>query len=163
MVMSGQVRPDEAAGALADIRQRQGRVIDAVLVPHWYWWAVAAGMVAIGGAADTRRAPVLAVVIPVAAAFIAILTGAMIFGGYRRARVRGQDLLGDRGALAIVGFVGLAVGLTLGVAFALHAAGNRLPGTIATVVGGSAMAVGGPFLMRGLRQIMLSNRAGSSR
>jgi hypothetical protein len=77
MGMSGQVQPDEAAGALADIRQRQGRVIDAVLVPHWYWWAVAAGMVAIGAAADTRRAPVLAVVIPVAAAVIAILTGAM--------------------------------------------------------------------------------------
>jgi hypothetical protein len=59
--------------------------------------------------------------------------------------------------------VGLAVGLTLGLAFALHAAGNRLPGTIATVVGGAAIAVGGPFLMRGLRQIMLSNRAGNSR
>ena len=47
--MSGHLQPDEAASALAQIRHRQGKVIGAVLVPAWYWWAVAAGMVAIGG------------------------------------------------------------------------------------------------------------------
>jgi hypothetical protein len=161
--MSGQVQPEEAANALAEIRQRQEQVINAVLVPNWYWWAVAAAMVAIGGAVDSRHAAVLAVVIPIAAAFIAILTGAMIFGAYRRAQVRGSELLRGRGAVAIVGFVWLVVALTLGIGFALRAAGTQLPSTIATVIGGVAIAAGGPFLMRSLRQIMLGNRTGNAR
>ncbi len=161
--MSGNLRPDEATSALAEIRQRQGNVIDAVLVPAWYWWAVAAGMVAIGAAVDTRDAVVLAVVIPAAVVLIAALTAGMIFGAYRHAQVRSSELLGSRGALAIVGFVWLVVALTLGIGFALRAAGSHLPATIATAAGGAALVTGGPFVMRWLRKIMLGNRAGEAR
>jgi FtsH-binding integral membrane protein len=161
--MTGNLQPEEATTALAEIRQRQETVIDAVLVPAWYWWVVAAGMVAIGAATDSRSATVLAVVIPVAVVVIAALTAVMIFGAWRRAQVRSSDLLGDRGALAIVGFVWLVVGLTLGIGFGLRAAGAHLPATIATAVGGAALVVGGPLLMRWLRRIMLGNRTGGSR
>ena len=161
--MSGYMQPDEAASALAGIRQQQKQVIDAVLVPAWYWWAVAAGMVVIGAATDTRRAVVLGVAIPVAAVIIAALTFGMIFGTIRRAQVRSAELLGDRGALLIVGFVWLVVGLTLGIGFGLRAAGSPVPATIATVLGGAALAAGGPVLMRRLRAIMLGNRAGTRR
>jgi len=161
--MSGHLQPDEATSALVQIRQQQGKVIDAVLVPGWYWWAVAAGMVAIGAAADTRDAVVLAVVIPIAAVLIAALTAGMIFGAYRHARVRSSELLGGRGAVAIVGFVWLVVALTLGIGFALRAAGAHLPATIATAIGGAALVTAGPFLMRKLREIMLGNRAGRVR
>ncbi len=161
--MSAHPHPDEATSALAGIRQQQGRVIDAILVPAWYWWAVAAGMVAIGAAVDTRDADVLAVVIPVAVLVIAALTGGMIFGAYRHAQVRSSDLLGGRGAVAIVGFVWLVVALTLGIGFALRAAGAHLPATIATAAGGAVLVTGGPFLMRKLRKIMLGNRAGEAR
>jgi hypothetical protein len=163
MVMSEHLQPDEAASALARINQRQGKVIDAVLVPAWYWWAVGAGMVAIGAAADTRDKVVLAVVIPIAAVLIAALTAGMIFGAYRHARVRSNELLGGRGAVAIVGFVWIVVALTLGIAFALRAAGADLPATIATAIGGAALVAGGPLLMRKLRDIMLANRAGQPR
>jgi hypothetical protein len=161
--MSAPLHPDEAASALAEIRQRQGRVIDAVLVPAWYWWVVAAGMVAIGAAVDTRDATVLAVVIPVAVAVIAALTAGMIFGAYRSAQVRSSELLGGRGAVAIVGFVWLVVALTLGIGFALRAAGVQLPATIATAAGGAVLVAGGRFLMRKLRDIMRGNRAGAAR
>ena len=161
--MSGQLQPDEATSALAEIGRQQEKVIDAVLVPAWYWWVVAAGMVAIGAAVDTHSAAVLAVVIPAAVVVIAGVTAAMIFGAYRRARVRDRELLGSRGALAIVGFTWLIVGLTLGLAFGLRAAGAHLPATIATVVGGAALVAGGPLLMRALRAIMLGNRAGQAR
>ena len=161
--MSGHLQPDEATSALAQIRQRQGSVIAAVLVPAWYWWAVAAGMVAIGAAADTRDPVVLAVVIPAAAILIAALTAAMIFGAYRHARVRSSELLGGRGAVAIVGFVWLVVALTLGTGFSLRAAGAHLPATIATAIGGAVLVTGGPLLMRWLRKIMLGNRAGKIR
>ena len=161
--MSGYVQPDEAASALSGIREQQKQVIDAVLVPAWYWWAVAAGMVVIGAATDTRRVAVLAVAIPVAVIIIAALTLGMIFGTYRRAQVRSAELLGNRGALLIVGFVWLVVGLTLGIGFGLRAAGAPAPATIATAIGGAALAAGGPALMRRLRTIMLGNRAGSRR
>jgi hypothetical protein len=161
--MSGQLRPDEATSALAEIGRQQEKAIEAALVPAWYWWAVAAGMVAIGAAVDSHSAVVLGVVLPVAVAVIAGLTAAMIFGVYRRVQVRSTELLGGRGAMAIVGFVWLIVGLTLGIAFGLRAAGAHLPGTIATVIGGAALVIGGPLLMRALRGIMLGNRAGRAR
>jgi hypothetical protein len=154
---------DEAADALAEIGRQQAKVIDAVLVPLWYWVVIAVGMVAIGAAADTHRRLVLAVVIPVAVIVMASLTVAMIFGAYRRVQVRGQDMLGDVGALAIVGFIFAIVALSLGIAFALRAAGAQLPGTIGTAAGGVALLAGGPVLMRRLRRIMLRNRAGSTR
>jgi hypothetical protein len=158
--MAGFVHPDEAANSLAEVRRLQRQVIDAVMVPMWYWWAVAAAMIAIGLAVDARRPVMLAIVIPLAAAVLAAMTGAMIFGAYRRARVRSPELLGARGAMAIVGFVWLIVGLTLGTGFALRAAGSSAPATIATVVGGAAIVVGGPLLGRWLRRTMLANHAG---
>jgi FtsH-binding integral membrane protein len=158
--MNGQLQPDEATSALTAIGRQQAQVIDTVLVPAWYWWVVAAGMVAIGAAVDTRHAAVLGVVIPVAVVVIVAFTVAMIFGAYRRVQVRSSELLGGPGAIAIVGFVWLIVGLTLGLAFGLRAAGTHLPATIATVAGGAVLVAGGPLLMRALRRIMLGNRAG---
>ena len=158
--MTSQPGRDEAVSALAEIGRQQEKVITAVLVPAWYWAVVACGMVAIGAAADSRTRVILAVVIPAAVIVIVALTVAMIVGAYRRVQVRGQDLLGDRGALAIVGFA--IDGLSLGTAFGLRAAGSPLPGTIGTAVGGAALLVGGPLLMNRLRRVMLANRAGSS-
>jgi hypothetical protein len=43
----------EAAAELAGIRRRQEQVIEAVLVPVWFWWVIAAGIVAIGAARDS--------------------------------------------------------------------------------------------------------------
>jgi len=161
--VNGFVQPDEAASSLAEVRRRQQQVIDAATIPAWYWWVVAAAMVAIGAAADTQRRVILAIVIPAAVIVLVALTGGLISGVYRRARVRSSELLGARGALSIVVFVWLIVGLTLGIAFALRAAGSAAPATIATAVGGAVMAMGGPVLGRWLRQLMLSNRAGEDR
>jgi len=160
--MNGHPQPEEAASALAAIRRQQEQVIDAVLVPAWYWPAVGAAMVAIGAAVDSHRTVVLAVVIPVAVVALVAMTGAMIFGAYQGAQV-GSQLLSERGAVYIVGFVWLVVGLTLGCAFGLRAAGTPWPATIATALGGVALASGGPWLMRRLRAIMLRNRAGGTR
>ena len=144
--MSGHPQPEEAASALAGIRRQQEQVINAVLVPAWYWAAVGVFMVAIGAAVDSRRTVVLAVVIPVAVIALVAMTGVMIFGAYRGAQV-GSELLGERGAVYIIGFVWLVVGLTLGCAFGLRAVGAPWPATIATALHG----------------VMLGNRAGNAR
>ena len=161
--MSGTVQPDEAASSLAEVQRRQQQVIDAVMIPLWYWWVVAASMIAIGAAVDTKRAAVLATVLPLVIALVAGLTLAMILGAYRRARVRSSELLGGRGALSIVGFVWVVVGASLGIAFGLRAAGTAAPATIGTAVGAILMVTGGPVLGRWLRQLMLANRAGGGR
>jgi hypothetical protein len=155
-VMVGSTQPDDAASALTEIGRRQAQVIDAVLVPVWYWWIVAAGMVAIGAAADYKQPAGIVV----AALVIAGLTTAMILGAYHRVRVRDADLLRGPGALLVVGTVWLIVGLTIGLAFGLRALGSPAPGTIATAGGGVALIVCGPRLMRRLRRIMMSRRAG---
>jgi hypothetical protein len=161
--MSGQVKPDEASTALAEIARRQEQVIEAVLMPAWYWWAVAAACVAIGGAVDSNDNVVRAVVFPVAIGVIAGLTVIMILGQYRRARVRSNELLRGTGALAIVGTVWLVVGVTIGTGFGLRAAGAPIPATLATLVGGAVLLIVGPVLRRVLRSVMLRNLASARR
>jgi hypothetical protein len=51
----------------------------------------------------------------------------------------------------------------LGLAFILRASGVAYPATLAAVIGGLGMGIGGPIVTRRLRQIMLANRAGSPR
>jgi hypothetical protein len=104
-VMNEHLRPEEAAQALTEIRQRQQQVIDL--------------------------APLR------------------------------DGLVDRRGVAAILGFVALTVGITLGLAFTLRASGVSHPATLAAVVGGLGMGIGGPILMRHLHRNMLANRAGS--
>lgn len=155
--------PDEARAALAQIRGHQEQVIRAALIPTWYWWTIGVGMVAIGAVADSRRPVVLATVIPVVAVCMAALTVAMIFGVGRGARIKSDELLGGRGALLIIAFVWLVVGLTLGLAFGLRALGAPEPATIATAVGALVLVLRGPAVTRRLNRIMMSNRAGLPR
>jgi len=161
--MSGHVKPEQANSALAEISRRQEHVIDTMLMPAWYWWSVAAACVAIGAAVDSNDTVVRAVVFPVAIGVIVVLTVAMIFGRYRRARVRSNELLGGFGALAIVGTVWLVVGVTIGTGFGLRAAGAPIPATIATIVGGGILLAVGPVLRRILRRVMLANLSGAGR
>jgi hypothetical protein len=71
----------EAAAERAEIQRRQGQAIKAALVPVWYWWAMAAGIVAIGAARDSGDLLVQAVTIPRAVLVMVVLTGVMIPAG----------------------------------------------------------------------------------
>ena len=80
----------EAAAALAEIQRRQEHVIRAAFVPNWYWWAMAAGTVAIGAARDSRDLAVQATVIPLAALVMAgLIVGTL--PGVRRTRIARID------------------------------------------------------------------------
>src|SRR5579872_3551013 len=68
----------EAAAELAEIQRRQEQVIKAVLVPVWYWWVIAAAIVAIGVARDSGDLVVQAITIPLAVLVMVVLTAAMI-------------------------------------------------------------------------------------
>jgi hypothetical protein len=145
-----------AAAALAEIQRRQGDVIDAVLVPGWYWWAMAAGMVAIGAARDTGDPIVLAITIPLAVLVMAGLTGAMIPAVRRRVQVHSATQPGARGAAAIFGLILLVDGATVGTAASLHAARVPYPITIGTATGAAVLVIAGPLVNRYLRRLMLT-------
>ncbi len=145
----------EAAAELAEIRRRQEQVINAVLVPLWYWWVIAAGIVAIGAARDSGDLVVQAITIPLAALVMAVLTGAMIPELRRRVKVHTPQTSG-RAAAAIIGMIVLVDGVILGTAASLAAAHLRYPGTIGCAAGAAVLLIAGPLVNRYLRRLMLS-------
>lgn len=155
------VHADDAAAALTEIHRRQQQVIDQATVPGWYWWAVGALMVVLAAGVDTRTPAAVSGAVAVFVIGLLSATGAIVRGQFRARLANG--LLDGRGVAAILGFVGVIVGGTLGLAFTLRAAHVHYPATLACLAGGVAMGLGGPVLMRSLRRIMLGNRAGSPR
>jgi hypothetical protein len=160
--MNDRVRPDEAARALAEIGQRQEQVIKLTAIPRWFWWAVGVLTVGFSAAIESKRPVAIAIGTVVFALGIAATTSYVAIGGWRRAQVR-NNLLGPGGALAIVSFVAVTVGVSLAVAFGSQAAGFDYPGTLGSTVGAVLMAIGGPLLTRHLHSVMLANRAGGQR
>jgi uncharacterized membrane protein len=150
----------DAAAELAEIDRRQAGVIDAVLVPRWYWWVVGLLLVPIGLAVDSHQTTATAIVAVLMALIIAGLSVWMISGAYPRARIH-PATLGAPGTLFIVGFVWVVVGVSLVVAFGLQAAGVSYPATIGTVLAAAMLIGGGPILMSRLRRSMVSRSAGA--
>jgi hypothetical protein len=157
--VNSELHPGEAAAALAEIQKRQQQVIDRAAVPAWYWWVVGALMVVLAVGVDNKTHLALGITIPVFVVGILSATGGAVVSQFRDARLR-DGLLDGRGVIAILVFVWLIVGGTIGLAFALRGGGISYPATIACAAGGVAMGLGGPVLNRHLRRIMLGNRAG---
>jgi hypothetical protein len=160
--MNDQVRPDEAARALAEIGHQQEQVIKLTAIPTWFWWATGVLMVGFSAAVESKRPVAIAIG---AVVFALGITGAVLYvsiGTYRRAQVR-NNLLGAGGALAIGGFVAVTVGVSLAIAFGVQATGFDYPGTLGSAVGAALLVIGGPLLVRHLHGVMLANRAGSQR
>jgi hypothetical protein len=145
----------EAAAGLAEIQRRQGQVIRAVLVPGWYWWVIAAGMVAIGAARDSGNTAVQAIAIPLAALVMAGVTAAMIPAVRRRVQVHSTTQPGARAAAAIFGLIVLVDGVTVGTAAGLASAHAAHPGTLGTAAGAAVIVIAGPLLNAYLRRLML--------
>jgi hypothetical protein len=160
--MNEHLRPDDAAQALTEIRQRQQQVIDLAVLPTWYWWAIAALTVVLAAGVDTNTPAAIGTTVAVFVLGVLAATGWALAGTLRHAPLR-NGLLDQRGVAAILGFVALTVGITLGLAFTLQATGASHPATLAAVVGGLGIGIGGPILMRRLHRNMLANRAGSPR
>ncbi len=146
----------EAAAALAEIKRRQERVIETVLVPVWYWWVMAAGMVAIGVARDNGSAVAQAITIPLAALVMAGLTAEMIPAVRRRVQVHSTTEPGARGAAAIFALIVLVDGAIVATAASLAAAHDPDPVTIGCAAGAAVIVIAGPLVNRYLGALMLS-------
>ena len=146
----------EAAAELAEIQRRQEQVINTVLVPVWFWWVIAAAIVAIGAARDSGDLVVQAITIPLAVLVMAVLTGAMIPAVRRRVQVHSATQPGGRGAAAIFGLIVLVDGVIVGTAASLAAAGNSHPATIGCAAGAAVLVIVGPLVNQYVRRLMLS-------
>ncbi len=146
----------EAAAALAEIKRRQERVIKTVLVPAWYWWVMAAGMIAIGVARDNGGAVVQAITIPLAVLVMAGLTARTIPAVRRRVQVHSTTQPGARGAAAIFALIALVDVAIVATAATLAAAHDPDSATIATAAGAAVTVIAGPLVNRYLGALMLS-------
>jgi len=147
----------EAAAALAEIQRRQAHVVEAVLVPVWYWWVFAAATVAIGVARDSRDLAVQATVIPLAALVMAGLIVATIPGVRRRVQMHSATQPGGvRGFAAVFGMIVLVDTVILVTAASLAAAHFRYPATIGCAAGAAVLVIVGPLVNRYLRGVLLS-------
>lgn len=150
------IEPRVASAALEDVALRRRQVVDAATTfPGWYWPIVGLAMVSLAVVVDTHNS--VAIGIAAVCFVLAVLadTGFVVVPRYRRAQWN-QELLGARGAFAIVAFVWVVVGGSLALAFVLQATGVSHPATIGCAVGAVGVIVGGPILMRRLRNIMLA-------
>jgi len=145
----------EAAAELAEIQRRQAQVIKAVLVPVWYWWAMAAAIIAIGAARDSGDLVVQAITIPLAVLVMAVLTGAMIPEVRRRVQVHTPPTHG-RTVAAIFGMIVLVDAVIVGTAASLAAAGDSHPATIGCAAGAAVLVIVGPLVNQYVRRLMLS-------
>ena len=159
--MSDQVYSDEAERALAEIRHRHGQVVDLLKIPGWFWPLLGVLMIALGLAVDSRKTVAIAVVVPVFVVGVSAASITVALRSRRGVQPR-RDLVDPIGVLAILGFVAVTVGVSLGVAFTVRAVGFPLPGTLGVTVAAVCLVIGGPWLNRYLRQRMLLNlRAGN--
>ncbi|MEU7824444.1 hypothetical protein [Catellatospora sp. NPDC049133] len=154
--MAEQLRPDEAAQALARIREQQEQVIDALSIPDWYWWLLGGLTVGLAAAVESADPTVIAVGTAVFVVGLLVGTGWVVRAGLR-VKVR-NALLGARGIGLILGFVALTVAVSLGLAFSLQSGGVNRPATWGTLASAGLLAVGGPLLTRALRRTMLDRR-----
>ena len=145
----------EAAAELAEIQRRQEQVIKTAFVPVWYWWVIAAAIVAIGAARDSGNLTVQAITIPLAALVMAVLTGATIPEIRRRVKVRSAPQNVSRVVAAIFGMIVLVDTVILSTAAGLHAAHFRYPATIGCAAGAAVLVIAGTLLNAYARRLML--------
>jgi len=160
--MSGELRPEEAAQALAEIEQRKEQVLRLVTIPRWFFWAIAGLNVGLSAAIESRRPIVVGIGITLFVVGLVAVILRFVLGSVRHAQPR-SDLMPPSGVFAILGFVGLVLAVTLPAAFLLQANGVRYPATLGALIGGVVMVVGGPLLTRYLQRAMRANASGGRR
>jgi hypothetical protein len=160
--MGEELRPEEAARALAEIGQRQEQVIGLMTIPVWFWWATAALVVGLSAVVESRRPLVIGIGVAVFVVGLLALVGRVVLGSIRHAKPR-NDLLPPAGVFAILGFVALTLAVTLPAAFAMKTAEVSYPATLSSLITAVLLVLGGPVLMRYLQRIMRANVTGGGR
>lgn len=145
--------PIDAELALAEVRARRTQVVEANLIPSWFWAAIGVLMVIFAAAVESRRPWLIAVGSVVYATGLAVTVLQVV----RQAKVQVRpSLLGVRGFVAIFGFAFGLAAVGVGLGLGLEAAGVPFPATLGIAASAVGLIVGGPRLMDYLRRLMVS-------
>jgi len=151
--MTPDISPTEARLALGAVEHRRQQVVDEIDMPRWYWWGLAVAWVALGVVVDLGN-PVATTIVTLAFGAVHAAVAQRVLSGRHRTRgVSVRAELANRHIPALViGYV-LALGaLTTALGFLAAADGAAHPTTMAGVVAGLALALGGPDLMAWARR-----------
>jgi hypothetical protein len=157
--MDEQLRPEEAARALAEIQQRREQVIRLATMRPWFWWANGALIVGLSAAIESRRPLVLGIGVTVFVVGLVATIARVVLSNIRHVQPR-NDLVPPAGVATILGFVALVLAVTLPAAFILEASGAPYPATKGSLIAAVLIVFGGPLLMRRLQRIMRANVTG---
>ena len=152
--MSIPIDDAEAQFALSSIEERRRQVIAEINVPAWYWFALAAGWVALGVISDFAPTwvDIAATVLFGAAHAVDRPAGALGSSSVFTAERSRSELVDRRIPILIIGLLVVMVAVTVVLALLLHADGARHPATWASVVVAALLLVGGPALMGTVRR-----------
>ncbi|MDT5335770.1 MAG: hypothetical protein QOD90_1275 [Mycobacterium sp.] len=150
--MEGQITPDEARAALDATERARRQVAAEVGLPRGYWWALAAGWVALGVIGDVGPMWLVTVATLGFGMGHSVLASRLLDGRRRTDRLQVSAIVaGRRTAVTVVGMLVLLVGVTIGTAMALDADGAGHPGIWAAVFVAVIVGFGGPEILRVLR------------
>jgi hypothetical protein len=149
--MEGQITPDEARAALDATERARRQVAAEVGLPRGYWWALAAGWVALGVIGDVGPMWLVTVATLGFGMGHSVLASRLLDGRRRTDRLQVSAIVAGRTAVTVVGMLVLLVGVTIGTAMALDADGAGHPGIWAAVFVAVIVGFGGPEILRVLR------------
>lgn len=151
--MESRVTPHEARAALDTIDRDRRRVIDEIDLPHWYWWGLALGWIALGYLTDLQHPWLTAAGTLVFGAVHAAVAPRVASGRHRTNRLSVRaELTGPRTARIVIGCVAALGVVTVGAALAASADGARHPVTIASIFVAVVIVLGGPQLLASVRR-----------
>ncbi|WTW98806.1 hypothetical protein OG216_38110 [Streptomycetaceae bacterium NBC_01309] len=143
---------EQARAALDAVDRAQRQVADEIGLPRGYWWAMAGGWLVLGTLGSVS--PWVAGIATVAFSSGHAIAASHLLNGRRRTNNLqvSAAVAGRRTPLVVLGMLFALVGVTVGVAFALHADGADHASIWAAALVAAVIGFGGSDILRVLRR-----------
>ncbi|GAB17260.1 hypothetical protein GOEFS_022_00410 [Gordonia effusa NBRC 100432] len=146
---------NQAQDALDAAARAQRSVAGQVGLPRMYWWALAAGWLALGVLGDFAPSWVTTVATIAFAFGHSVVASTLLDGRRRTSRLQvSRDVAGKRIPLAVIAVLLAMTALTIALGFGLNADGASHAGTWAALTVAAIVGFGGPEILSGTRRLV---------